>query len=96
MISHCESVFYMRMETLRPSYRAVKNLGCWESRELLNLVLSTGAGRRDRVGKAGRHRPTNPTRPSDQKSNWALILANRADRMDVGPSQAPFGMNAWL
>jgi hypothetical protein len=32
----------------------------------------------------------------DQKSNWALILAKRADRIDVGPSQAPFGMNAWL
>src|ERR1041384_2436833 len=31
-----------------------------------------------------------------QKSNCALILAKRADRIDVGVRQAPPAMNAWL
>ena len=35
-------------------------------------------------------------RKRSQKSNCALIFANRAVITDVGVSHRPFGMNAWL
>ena len=101
-ISLCESVFYMRMQTLRPMLGAVKNSAVEVGRHvprkrsrfpvLCLPYTATAAAALQRWARRG----VSVKSCLDQKSNWALIFAKRADSTEVGVIQAPFGMNAWL